>query len=209
MILITTSYTEVCALSVDEKKWKKDEGADGYDIVIPQITSINTADANKLNKTILNMVDTTIDTWKNCKIELKEVRDKYGIDPCYESIAYKIYEPASLNIVSIKFDTYHFQGGGHGLSGIKTFNIDKYSGRILTFDDIFIKGAKEHFETELYKKIKQEQYDSIYPDLNTVTFYFDDNNLIFVFPLYSIGPYAVGMPEFKFNKNDIMKYLRT
>jgi hypothetical protein len=211
-LLVISGAAYADTLTVSEKSWKKDAaGPDGYDVVIPQITNMHGDAINQLNKKFINMAQNAISDWKNCTIDLKEEREKYGLAPCYESISYTIYDKNVFNIVSIKFDTYHFTGGAHGLPGTTVFNINQQTGKELIFDDIFVSGARKYFETEISKQMAQDKetyFSDTSPDLRKTSFYFEGNDVVFVFPPYAIAPYSSGMPEFRFNKNNIKKWLK-
>ena len=50
-------------------------------------------------------------------------------------------------------------------------------------------------------------YDDAEANINDAVFYFDGDNLVFIFQSYSLAPYSSGMPMFKIPKDVAMKHI--
>lgn len=130
-----------------------------------------------------------------------------------ESRSKVLYNKDGLLGISIMY--YQYLGGAHGMSYQDTFNIDLKTGKILTLKDIFQPGFnyKKLINREIRKQIAQEpeRYFTGKYGFSTISdnqsFILKDNNLIIYFGIYEIGPYAIGIPEFKIPLAKLQKFM--
>ncbi len=207
-LLFTASIAYADTLTVSEKSWKKKGKIYEYNISIPQVHGIKSADVDKFNAEMQKMADEMIHEFAAPEDKIYE---DYACDRIEEDISYEVVDKNSFNTLNIKVYVYMYSCGAHGNTGIRIFNINKKSGKLLKFDDVFTTGADKYFEAEIIKQMNEDP-DSYFietkPDVRSANFYFDGDDVVFVFGQYAIAPYVTGMPEFRFNKNDIKKWLK-
>lgn len=135
------------------------------------------------------------------------------------------------DLLSISVNYYDYTGGAHGNSQKKTTNIDLNTGKEIALKDLFKDELKykDVINKEIKKQIQvaegqtkkdMEQEGMIYKDeyapykdfksiSDTQSFYIENGNIVVYFPLYEIGPYADGIPEFKIPISQIKDNVKT
>ncbi len=118
----------------------------------------------------------------------------------------------STQTITYILEAYTFMGGAHGNTSVATFTYDK-SGKLVTLDDIFsapylekiAKMSRTYFYNTLGDYANPEMIDpgTEATTTNFSTWYLTDQNIIFIFGQYQVGPYVIGMPEFAIAKSDL------
>lgn len=113
-------------------------------------------------------------------------------------------------IFSLEITVYDYRGGAHGMTKRTYYNIDTKNSKLLTLEDM---GSAEIINEEINKQIKERQQQSeiFFEDdqgFNGIkenqSFYIsEDHELVIVFGLYEIAPYAAGIIEFPISKEKI------
>lgn len=122
---------------------------------------------------------------------------------------------ANGEIFSLETTIYDYRGGAHGLTTTEYYNIDTKKSKLLNIEDLFKESSnyKEILNQEINKQIQQRtlQGEVFFEDQggfkgikDKQSFYIDhQGNLVVVFGLYEIAPYASGIVEFHIPKEVI------
>lgn len=121
-----------------------------------------------------------------------------------------VLETNETGLISLVFTISRFMGGAHGVAHTESRIVDPATGNTLKFEDLFPAGTMEKLCTEVNRRIKASA--SLPPDHPEQGIYFPEAvatpelpvwflrgaDIVLQFPVYSIAPYAAGMPEFAF-----------
>lgn len=203
----------ICLANVNIENVRKSEVSQKYkyDFEYPKIT-FKGKDLS-LNKEIENITTQNINGLIN--------DSKYNShNEQYEGQSfYKDFEN-DFDVTSLLGLTYFYIGGNHGTTGLSSYNISNKTGKILNFNDIFKFGAKQYFEREIIKSIREDvkikgnkslyftDMSSRTTDLDNAVVFFRGNYVIIRYQQYAIAPYSSGTPEFKFSKEVVKDYLK-
>ncbi len=112
----------------------------------------------------------------------------------------------SENLVSTVATGYWMAGGAHPTSFNETWNFDLLTGEFFTLTDLSNDGAAIHraVSDEVARQVNDrrlqqgyfEDYETIIRDLAYTHLSFDELGLTVRFDLYTLAPYAAGIPEF-------------
>lgn len=112
------------------------------------------------------------------------------------------------NLLSVSIINYAYSGGAHGLTIVKSLNIDTQTGQVYELEDLFKAGSNyvEKLSDIISVQIQQRdmtllgEFKGIKPDQD---FYLTDKALVIYFQLYEITPYVAGFPAFPISVYDI------
>lgn len=148
----------------------------------------------------------------------KEQADKMYIraDDPYEMIATtKIV--TSEKTVSYIVQIYQYTGGAHGGASVSTFTYDK-KGSLVTIDkvlesnylDVIAPMARDYFYINLGEYKNPTMIDDGTRALkdNYSAWYLLDDDIVFIFGQYQVGPYVLGIQEYKIDKSKINAILK-
>lgn len=112
-------------------------------------------------------------------------------------------------LLSIVMSYYRYTGGAHGSSELQAFNVDLKTGRELLIKDFYREGEDWEgiVKRAIYNQMLAEP-EKYFPEVlrwwnskplnpNQHFYVGGDNYLVIYFDEYEIGPYAIGIPEFK------------
>jgi len=110
--------------------------------------------------------------------------------------------------LSLSVINYAFSGGAHGMTYIKSLNIDIGTGRNYMLSDLFKPGSDYigRLNEIIRRQIKERQipvineFTTIKPDQD---YYIADKALVIYFQLYELTPYAYGFPYFPISVYEI------
>ena len=93
------------------------------------------------------------------------------------------------------------------------YNIDSLNGKILTFDDIFIRSAKQSFEKGILQIVKNNKSGKYLSDIESINLddaimYFDGDYIVFKFQQYMISPRSSRNPAFRYNKETVKSFIK-
>lgn len=130
----------------------------------------------------------------------KYANGETGMENWYDESVVDVVSGGPSNMIVMKVVNYFYSGGAHGGESHRFVNYNKSTGRIVTLDD-YVKSAaaKDALRNYLYQQAKKEYGDLIGPKSDFPLpdqFQVTDNGLNFVYQLYEIGPYMMGIPEF-------------
>ena len=174
---------------------------------IPIIHGSNSEISDQINKKIKEDILLFYDSSAK---EAEEFLDDFEIDES-NFVADASYEikKNSPTVVSLIIKYYKYSGGAHGYYEYVPYNIDMRNGKIFNLKDMFKDNVdyKIIINDEINNQIKalsnkEENLDQIY-DFYSIKdnqkFYIEDGNIVIIFDLYEIAPYAAGIPEFSIN----------
>jgi hypothetical protein len=194
-----------------------------YNISIPQFENIASADISNLNVALQENARIVIDN-----VSMDEEDDDIDDTNLQRDamISYDIKDN-NFNILSIVLDTYIYQGDGNAIGYIESYNLSKKSLKLLEFKDIFVNEAEEYFEKYIKKatsqyadikvvsKVFQDEkkgveipFSEIDFKVNAAVLYFEDNDIVFVYPSYEIVGDPFKMIIFRVSKEEISEYIR-
>lgn len=173
---------------------------------------------NLKNKWLQNNLNLKI---KKHQLSLKDSIEKdaitnyqYATQKGYPVLPYELmtnYHVKSNNdIFSLEVTVYDYRGGAHGMTNRLYYNIDSNTGKLICLKDI---GDEAVLNKEIARQIEErkkqgemffegdEGFNGIKEDQG---FYItSEGQLVIVFGLYDIGPYAAGIMEFPIPKEMI------
>lgn len=165
---------------------------------IPQIIGLSNEKSQKeINSEIVNYTDMWIK-------ENKDASEEFQPTTPYELIASYVVTN-NIKTLSFYIDYYQFNGGAHGITNRKGYNIDIESAKKLKLQDLFQKDfdyrgyINNIISTEIEKNkdfyfTGKEGFNGIEDNQG---FFIRDNKLVIYFDYYKIAPYVAGMPEFE------------
>lgn len=116
------------------------------------------------------------------------------------------------NIATFTMGYHHYSGGAHGMYSTQFVNVDLDKKTIIRLDDVFAKAQQSKVKTllwEIYQNEsrgdngeRQEPFTAKADFYLSDNFYFSQNGIVFVYPLYALGPYAAGEKELRLSLYD-------
>lgn len=127
--------------------------------------------------------------------------------------ARRIGQVAEINLTGY----WYWFGAAHGNFFTEIYQVDLTSGQVYTLGDLFKEGVEYRpLLTDLIKQqIMDREEESYYFDFDKITvdeyvqFRADEKGITLIFPIYSIGPYAMGEPEFYFSYEVLDSFIDT
>lgn len=194
-MLIKNVENNVERLNVVDKKIKEKTKLINIDVIIPQITGLLNKEREKvINNEILEYTNMWISDGK------KSSEDMEPTIPYEYNAKYNITNED--NILSFYIDYYQFNGGAHGITNRKTYNISSKNGEYIKLEDLFVKDFDylSYINEEIKKEINKNPDNYFKDAFKGISidqqFYIQNSKLVIHFPYYEIAPYAAGMPEF-------------
>lgn len=141
-----------------------------------------------------------------------------GSNWTYELLAnYQIFTH-SQNIVSVRFETYQFTGGAHGMVSVNVINYDLKTNKEIVLTDVFNSNTKylAKISTIVIPKLKKkiENPATAWVDdgakptkANYSVYYLTKDQIVFYFSQYQVAPYANGDFEIGINFRDLKSVL--
>lgn len=197
------------------KEYKKTvEGSDAYAIVkvsVPQIQNpTNIISIDKINEYYKEEGSECFNNFLNQVVDDEEIKRCWDLNgvPFGFDLSYEIGYNAN-DILSIKRMLYMNTGGVHPNYSIVCDVFDTNTGNKVEINDI-LKGTKEEIRQFIIngfsRKIDEDPdmffYDakeSLSETIRLVDYYLDDGDLVFMFDIYVLAPYAAGVQEFRVN----------
>ncbi len=134
------------------------------------------------------------------------VKDGYPFQWTYEQNMSIVFN--DFGILTLETTVYSFAGGAHPNGSIFYTVIDRKTGKIIAFDDIFISGSQKKLSTMITAEIlsTMKKHDPSIKKLSDAGFFEDtvqpNANIVvtkagikFVYNAYEIAPYVVGLQE--------------
>lgn len=188
--------------------FKKDTKEYKYDIKVPQIEEAKTEDEEFFNVSMKEMARNLIDNMAISENE-GDFSDVYITSNEYIN---------NFGILSLGVNTnLMFTGAAHSQNMFETFNFNKDM-TLITFENLFSADDIDFYNDYInnliktHAKIKNTNgtecilFDDAEANINDAAYYFEGDNLVFVFPQYNLGPYSSGMPVFKIKKDIVLKH---
>ncbi|MDR2008450.1 MAG: RsiV family protein [Alphaproteobacteria bacterium] len=127
-------------------------------------------------------------------------------------VDYTLYSGTVLPFLSIAVGFDSYLGGAHGNYLLRTTTFNTENGLILRLSDIFTTEGLAFIINDINQQIKQDTEEQFFKDaevvnLDNVDFYFDGNQIVFIFQRYDISPYSSGMPSFSYDVRRLQEQL--
>jgi Protein of unknown function (DUF3298). len=166
-------------------------------VYYPEVFNMqDTVVQQKINSTILNLVNTVIKDQEYYKNPRTEIYGSYEI------------KTNEKGILSLTLFNDAYSGGVHGFDIIRALTMDIQTGRAYTLKDLFKEGTDyvRVLSAIVGKQIGDRgiyllgPFNSIRPDQD---FYIADRSLVIYFQLYEIAPYSAGFLYFPISVYEI------
>ncbi len=118
---------------------------------------------------------------------------------------------SNQNVLTISYENDGYSGGAHGYYNILFKNFDLKNNAVIQLSDIFMDINKIGWNEILMKNFKNsDQKEMLLVDKIPVNnnFYFDSQNITFVYNQYEITAYAAGVVEISISFSDLKPYLK-
>ena len=195
-------------IEVGSIKKEKNSKEFNYSITLPQF-KFNGKPMKDLNGAFTNEVLTAV---RKVTAEGEELKNAGSAAKAENVIDFKEYKN-SFGVTSVVTDNYTYTGGANGMTVLSSYNIDNSNGKILTFDDIFIRSAKQSFEKGILQIVKNNKSGRYLNDIESINLddavmYFDGDYIVFKFQQYIISPRSSGNPTFRYNKETVKSFIK-
>lgn len=139
--------------------------------------------------------------------EYAQMAEEYGFEP-HTFVAYTRFEVTfnESQILSIPVTYYQYTGGAHGMTEVRSYNIDLRTGKLFKLKEILNAQQIDAINKEIEHQL-QEDSENFFPEpaedfkgiADDQHFYLENGTLVVYFDLYELRPYALGIPEFRFS----------
>lgn len=205
LLISSMAFADIEVGSIKKEKNSKEFN---YSITLPQF-KFNGKPMKDLNGAFTNEVLTAV---RKVTAEGEELKNAGSAAKAENVIDFKEYKN-SFNVTSVVTDNYTYTGGANGMTVLSSYNIDNSNGKILTFDDIFIRSAKQSFEKGILQIVKNNKSGRYLNDIESINLddavmYFDGDYIVFKFQQYIISPRSSGNPTFRYNKETVKSFIK-
>lgn len=205
LLISSMAFADIEVGSIKKEKNSKEFN---YSITLPQF-KFNGKPMKDLNGAFTNEVLTAV---RKVTAEGEELKNAGSAAKAENVIDFKEYKN-SFGVTSIVTDNYTYTGGANGMTVLSSYNIDNSNGKILTFDDIFIRSAKQSFEKGILQIVKNNKSGRYLNDIESINLddavmYFDGDYIVFKFQQYIISPRSSGNPTFRYNKETVKPFIK-
>ena len=205
LLISSMAFADIEVGSIKKEKNSKEFN---YSITLPQF-KFNGKPMKDLNGAFTNEVLTAV---RKVTAEGEELKNAGSAAKAENVIDFKEYKN-SFGVTSVVTDNYTYTGGANGMTVLSSYNIDNSNGKILTFDDIFIRSAKQSFEKGILQIVKNNKSGKYLSDIESINLddavmYFDGDYIVFKFQQYIISPRSSGNPTFRYNKETVKSFIK-
>lgn len=205
LLISSMAYADI---QVDSIKKEKNAENFSYRITLPQF-KFNGKPMKDLNRAFTNEILTAV---RKVTAEGEELKNADSAAKAENVINFKEYKN-SFGVTSLVTDNYTYTGGANGMTVLSSYNIDSSNGKILTFDDVFIRSAKQSFEKGILQIVKNNKSGKYLSDIESINLddavmYFDGDYIVFKFQQYMISPHSSGNPAFRYNKDVVKPFIK-
>ena len=205
LLISSMAFADIEVGSIKKEKNSKEFN---YSITLPQF-KFNGKPMKDLNGAFTNEVLTAV---RKVTAEGEELKKAGSAAKAENVIDFKEYKN-SFGVTSVVTDNYTYTGGANGMTVLSSYNIDNSNGKILTFDDIFIRSAKQSFEKGILQIVKNNKSGRYLNDIESINLddaimYFDEDYIVFKFQQYIISPRSSGNPTFRYNKETVKSFIK-
>lgn len=209
-------------LQADTKAIRIQNEVLALDVKIPQLSGLENKKFQKqLNKTLLKEAKERV----RSITEEANTYNKQMLEDALTPLKFEYVENFVLihspsPYASLAFLRYQYSGGAHGLSYQSYLTIDTHESKLLTLDALFKEDVdyKELINEEIRMQLKERTEKGEYfftgasgfkSIKDNQAFYINtEGQLVIVFNVYEIAPYAAGVIEFPIDFQKLMPYLK-
>lgn len=205
LLISSMTFADIEVGFIKKEKSTKDYN---YDITLPQF-KFNGKEMKDLNGAFTNEILTAV---RKVTAEGEELKKAGATVKAENVINFKEYKN-NFGVTSVVTNNYSYSGGANGMNVLNSYNIDNSNGKILTFDDVFIRSAKQSFEKGILQIVKNNKSGKYLKDIESINLddavmYFDEDYIVFKFQQYIISPRSSGNPAFRYNKEAVKSFIK-
>lgn len=210
------------SLVVDDITFNYQKNGLKLEIHVPQISKLSDSKFQKqLNKTLLNEATTRKNDIINLAKSYNKDMIKDGLTPIpFEYIETFLVIPSVYPNYTIEQYKYQYSGGAHGISEFNYLNINQETNQIITLADLF--KEQVDYTSIINSQVKQEitrrttlgefffmGSDSFQSIHQKQPFFINkEGDIVIVFNVYEIAPYASGPIYIVLTKESLQPYLK-
>lgn len=199
--------SEIINITKENIKYEKDYYS--VNLEIPVINGLSNKEyQRKLNANIKSDILNRCSSFELAAKETIEEAKKQGRVPMDMEYSSKYDYKNSHGVLTIILETYSYTGGANGISKNYYYNILIDENKTIQLSNLFKPGNnyRETINDEIKRQIKErvksgEVFYEGKKGFDTIAdnhdFYIEDDNLVLVFPMYSIAPRQMGIVEFE------------
>lgn len=179
---------------------------------IPVLKSMENEDIqDKLNTMFEDHAEAFVREVYSWYEEYAQMAKEYDFEP-HTFVAYTRYSVTfnEAEILSIPVTYYQYTGGAHGMTEIRSYNIDLRNGNLFELKNILDDRQLATVNAEIKRQLLEDT-ESYFPEAaesfegvaDNQGFYLKNGELVIYFQLYELQPYALGFPEFIFSLDSL------
>ena len=175
-------------------------------IYSPSGIKLETYSKEKLQKELVNQKEAYFSQGQENFLEFQS-----GYEQTWEENSYMKVFSNQNDILTISYENDGFSGGAHGYYNILFKNFDLKNNKTIQLSDVFMDINKVDWNKILMKNFKNpDQKEMLLVDKIPVNnnFYFDSQNITFVYNQYEITAYAAGVVEISIPFSVLKPYLK-
>ena len=175
-------------------------------IYSPSRIKLETYSKEKLQKELVNQKEAYFSQGQEDSLEFQS-----GYEQTWEENSYMNIFANKNDILTLAYESDGFSGGAHGYYGITYKNFDLKNNKTIQLSDVFMDINKIDWNKILMKNFKNsDQKEMLLVDKIPVNnnFYFDSQNITFVYNQYEITAYAAGVVEISIPLSELKPYLK-
>lgn len=172
-----------------------------YNIRIPKISGLQDKNLEyNINEIIKNDITSIKKDIEDLSVNDHEYADlnNYDLKNYRCKVDYDI--KTGKEIISIVLNIYKFTGGDYEIKEKKSYNIDLKKDKLLSLKDLVRDEECRRLKTQLRKEIHKSKDKYYIEKINSnenFNFYCEGKNVVIYFNMNDIGPYTLGIPQFK------------
>ena len=175
-------------------------------IYSPSGIKLETYSKEKLQKELVNQKEAYFSQGQKDSLEFQS-----GYEQTWDENSYMKVFSNQNEVLTISYENDGFSGGAHGYYNILFKNFDLKNNAVIQLSDVFIDVNKIDWNNILMKNFKNpDQKEMLLVDKIPVNnnFYFDSQNITFVYNQYEITAYAAGVVEISIPFPELKPYLK-
>lgn len=210
------------SVSVQDKHLSHHKNGLQIDMHIPQFTNLSDSTFQKeLNHTLLKEAKERKNEMIKLSQSLNKDISKDELTPLpFEYIETFSVIPSSYPYFTVELYRYQYTGGAHGLPELKYLNLDLDKNQICALKDLFKDNIdykpilNQAIKQEIEKRMSQGEFfftgtDGFQSISDNQAFFVNkDGNLVIVFNVYEIAPYASGPVYITISKEILTDYMK-
>lgn len=208
LLLTIILSSNIFAVTLKNIKSTKKVKAYTYEIDIPRMENGEKKYRDLFNQKMLKFKENIIlNINKDAKAIGDYIKDKNFRQYMYTT-NFKVYN-TNMGLQSIVFTNYNYTGGAHGNTELTAYTINEKTGEFVDIQKFLQQPERKILIEKIKKEMMKNKAKYFSENMNNLTLdgttiYFDKDEIVVVYGLYSIAPYSSGMPTFRFKAKEIL-----